>query len=142
MKIRQVDSGTVITTQPSDTFPNGRYRHAIGGVSVGDTGRRIDHGPMVPGPWAYTFGLGVSICSNPEMGSGAEARRGRAAGTEFAVEDGDLLIFEDVIYQVDTFRGGQYVNLHRMDVRRNVADQKSRMWQYQIDAAAKAKKVS
>lgn len=139
---------TVISTKVSDRFPNGRYRHGLGACLRDESGRRIQDGPIVPGPWAYAYGLAVCITANPEMSSGAEAERGRAAGTEHVVEDGDLIELNGDFYEVETYRNAEFVRLHRMTVEfseahgqrlvRSETDRISRLHQYQIDAEAQA----
>lgn len=133
MNIHHVTEDTVITTKASMTFPNGRYRHGIGFVAKGDEGTRLDGGPKVPGPWGFAYGLSTVVTSHPACGSGYESAKGRANGTEFAVKTGDLLVFEDVIYQVETYRYEEFVWLHRMDLRKNRADVQSRKYAFQIE---------
>lgn len=134
MKIRPCTSETVITTQVSGMFPNGRYRHGLGWIEKGDDGRRVQGGPMVPGPWAFAFGLSTSITSDPRSGTGYEAKTGREAGTEFPVRDGDLLLIDGSVYEVETFRHEEYVNLHLLDIvgTRSEADRRSRLYEYQL----------
>lgn len=71
------------------------HRYGICFIPSGDEGRQKFQGPMVPGPWAKTYGLSTVIAANPEMGTGAEIRRNRAAGLEFTVADGDEIVLTD-----------------------------------------------
>ena len=70
------------------------------------------------------------------MGTGAEAQRGRSAGTEFGVVDGDILVIEGELYSVETSRAEQYFDLHRLDQNSFgvcEADRRSRLFQYELD---------
>lgn len=69
-------------------------RYGICFIPRGDSGRQVYQGPMVPGPWAQTYGLSTVIAANPELGTGAEIRRNRANGCEATVNEGDELILE------------------------------------------------
>jgi len=79
-------------------------RFGIGGIVKGGKGTKLFGGPMVKGPWAFAFGLGVCIAANREMGTGAEMERLEAAGKEHVVEDGDLIRFDKVLYSVRVVR--------------------------------------
>ena len=109
MKMIIADSDTVIATNAGN--PGRMFRFGIGNVERGDEGRQEHGGPLVPGPWAYAYGLGVAICANPEMGTGAERERNLAAGREHDVEDGDRIQIDDVLYEIRPFRHGEYVKL-------------------------------
>ena len=68
---------------------NGRFRFNVGHVPEGEVGRQVTQGPLVPGPWAYTFGLSTYIS---DSGSSAdETDEAKANGTYLEVEDGDLI---------------------------------------------------
>ena len=86
-------------------------RFGIGMVPAGCEGRQVDFGPVVPGPWAYTFGLGTCICSNPGMGTHAESQRKLAAKTEHVVEDGDVLAMGGAIFTVKIKSSGNGVRM-------------------------------
>jgi len=73
-------------------------RFAVGVVVKGAEGRRDFGGPMVPGPWAYAFGLCTVIDNHG--GTGAEAERNRAANTEHTINDGDLLELDGNVYKI------------------------------------------
>jgi len=61
-------------------------RFGIGLVPPGREARQVFEGPMVPGPWAYTYGLGVCICADPRRNTGAESARKKDEGTEHVIE--------------------------------------------------------
>jgi hypothetical protein len=65
-------------------------RFKVGAVPRGSEGRKVHEGPMVPGPWAYAYGIAGAICANPEHGTFGEIRRAKAAGKFFQIEDGSL----------------------------------------------------
>ncbi len=74
-----------------------RERHfAPGGWSIGGwdktaEGRVVDHGPLVPGPYAFVFGLAGVIDASRRGGTFGEHSRAKEAGRYFEVEDGDTL---------------------------------------------------
>ena len=65
------------------------YRHRIGTVKRGDEARQVDGGDMVPGPWAYAFGL-CTVISNPPT----------KPDPSIDVDDGDVLILDGDRYRV------------------------------------------
>lgn len=104
-----------ITTVPNDyneagmfNSPNilqvhSRYvRHsvrlAIGYVGPDGAGRQVSQGPMVPGPWAYTFAL--AVCIDNHGGTGAESDRNKAADLEWDVQVGDLFVIDGRTYEL------------------------------------------
>lgn len=80
-------------------------RFGIGGVPAGHVGRQVTQGPLVPGPWAFTFGLASVIAANPEHGTYGEIKRNLAAGREHTVEEGDRIVFDGVTYEVQVTDG-------------------------------------
>lgn len=95
------------------TLPHRGYRKrfGLGFVPEGHEGRQTFQGEMVPGPWAYAFGL-CSVIDN-HGGSGAERQRNLAANTEHDVEEGDTIIIDGNSYVVKVTRNGfePYLNL-------------------------------
>ena len=89
------------------------YRFQTGYVERGESATHIS-GERRPGPWAYTFGLSVCITADPEQSSGADSRRRLKDGREIEVEDGDILLIDDEAYEVETYRRGEYIDLHRV----------------------------
>jgi len=83
-------------------------------VPAGDEGRQVHQGPMVPGPWASTFGLCTAICSDTSQNTGAVSARALAAGTEAIVENGDRVVMENVTYEIGLKR--DYGNELRMSL--------------------------
>jgi hypothetical protein len=83
----------------------GNYRrYGIGAVPRGSEARKVTGGPMVPGPWAYVYGLS-SVIDN-HGGTGAERARKLAEGTEHDIAEGDLLEIDGVTYALRIDRWG------------------------------------
>ena len=75
--------------------------------------RREHGGPIVPGPYAYAYGL-CGVIDN-HGGTGAEIARERAAGQVLEVEPGDVLVLPDgTAWTVDFLRQGSWVDLHNI----------------------------
>jgi len=72
---------------------NGRFRHKIAVIRRGDEGRQVDGGPMVPGPWAFAFGLCTVLSDTPIDHDPI-----------LDVEDGDLLVIEGDTYKLTIIR--------------------------------------
>lgn len=85
-------------------------RFGVGEVPRGSEGRKVSFGPMVPGPWAYAFGLGTFITSDPNHNSGTESAKLRAAGVEHVVREGSTVRFPSGAVYVVRIRG-EYVEL-------------------------------
>lgn len=79
-------------------YARGPIRLGIGFVGRHEVGRQIYQGPLVPGPWAYTFPMAVFIDNHG--GSAAERRKNIEAGLEYDVEIGDMFEIDDVVYQL------------------------------------------
>lgn len=86
-------------------------RFGVGYVPAGKSGRKEQGGPLVPGPWAFTYGLAVVLDTNG--GSGRERERGIAAGVEHDVSDGDLVRVGEItcVVRVRWQGGNAYVDL-------------------------------
>ena len=97
-----------IKTYHTLQLKNTRHRFGIGCVQRGEEARREFQGPMVPGPWAYTYGL-CTVIDN-YGGTGRESAEKLAEGTEHIVEDGNLLEIDDVVYEVNVYRR-EYIRL-------------------------------
>lgn len=78
-------------------------RFGIGAVPRGFSGRKVTDGPLVPGPWAYTYGLATVIDNYPERRAAERAR-------DIEVMDEDKLEIDGVWYKVHCTRFG-YVDL-------------------------------
>jgi hypothetical protein len=93
---RTVGTDHVIRVKGARATSSGRYR--VGGVPRGASGRQVDGGPLVPGPWAYVYELAGVIDNHG--GTGAESARMRAAGTEHDLVPGDVIRFDDREYKI------------------------------------------
>lgn len=51
----------------------GDDRYQIGFVAAGEQARQAYGGPLVPGPWAYAFGLGFAITADGNPGQQSAA---------------------------------------------------------------------
>ena len=60
--------------------PHGEY--AVCFIPEGLSARKVHQGPLVPGPWAYSFGLPTVIVASPD---------GRTPGPTVEVADGDII---------------------------------------------------
>lgn len=85
---------------------NGFAGYGFGMIPAGRSGRKETHGPLVPGPWAYAFGLCAVIDNHG--GTGADGARGRVEGTCFTVKPGDLLRMADTLTVVVTLDARRY----------------------------------
>jgi hypothetical protein len=68
-------------------YARSHVRLGIGYISPDGEGRQVFQGPMVPGPWAYTYPLAVVI--DNYGGTAAEAAANKAAGLERDAKVGD-----------------------------------------------------
>lgn len=93
--IEMTDGGSVADLQIAGTY----YRHKVGVVARGDEGRKVDQGPIVPGPWAYAFGLCTVLSASPIE-----------RDPIIDVEDGDYLSVDGDEYRVRVIRG-QWIEL-------------------------------
>ncbi len=69
------------------------YRHGIGTVRRGEEGRQVSHGPMIPGPWAYAFGL-CTVISDPPSN----------IPEYIDVSDGEFLTIDGDVYLIRVVR--------------------------------------
>ncbi|MBT7101303.1 hypothetical protein HN937_28255 [Candidatus Poribacteria bacterium] len=81
-------------------------RYAVGTCKRGQEARQEFQGPMVPGPWAYGFGLGGCITAEPETGSAADDRRSDAAGKLHDIVSGDCVRLDGDLYRITLPRWG------------------------------------
>lgn len=93
-------------------------RLGIGYVPAGSAARQEQGGPLIPGPWAYTYPL-ASVIDN-EGGTGAESARGLAAGTEYVAEVGDRFTIAGAVYVLTDSRRFAYPALEALDTAREV----------------------
>ena len=93
-------------------------RFGICFVAEDQEARQEFEGPLVPGPWAQTFGLATAICSDPSLNSSAESARNIAAGTEAIVADGDLIQIDQHLFRIEIYRDFSELrmNLHLVEV--------------------------
>lgn len=69
-------------------------------IPAGEEARQVSGGPMVPGPWAYTYGLCSVISTNG--GTADDIREAKAKGLWIEIQHGDLLRFPSGnTYRVD-----------------------------------------
>jgi hypothetical protein len=111
-KVLQV-AHTIKVTKDFESFDRGSYV-IVQTIRIGNTVfqfggwsseglHRVEFGgPMVAGPQAYAFPKCAVICSNPEMGSGAESQRNRKAGLETDANFGDLVEIDSVVYRLES----------------------------------------
>lgn len=90
-----------------------RERHKVGYVDETGTCRRVFEGPILPGPYAFAFGLATVIDNHG--GTAAEADRNRAAGTEYDVEHGDRLVLGTNVFRVEVNRYREVRLVHEYD---------------------------
>lgn len=67
-------------------------------VLPGDSARKVDGGDLVPGPWAYAFGLCIIIDNNG--GTGRSIREEKARGVLVEADMGDVLEINGRHYQI------------------------------------------
>lgn len=78
-------------------------RWSVGYVGPEGTARRVMGGPVLPGPYAYFYGL-AGVIDN-YGGSGAENARAEAEGRFFTVAPGDELDFNGATFRVELESG-------------------------------------
>jgi hypothetical protein len=64
-------------------------RWGVGIVPAGQTGRQTTGGPLVPGPWAYTFGKATVLSAEP-----------MAEAPSVRVEWGDTIVLDGVPFEI------------------------------------------
>lgn len=106
-------------------------------IAPGGCGRRETGGPILPGPYAATFPLGVVI--DNYGGTGAESRSLRERGLEFDVEAGDTVIIDGETYTIydDVPLGYPQLRTEAMQAER-LAEQAERKAAQQARAEAAA----
>jgi len=62
----------------------------VGAIPAGESGRKVFQGPLVEGPWAYTYPLGTMITAHPQPE--------RAPVIDVAI--GDLIEVDGVTYRL------------------------------------------
>jgi hypothetical protein len=72
--------------------------YRVGYVPRGCEARQIDGGPVVPGPWAFTYGC-VAVIDN-YGGSRAEIDGEEANGGVIRAKVGDRLVIDGVAYRI------------------------------------------
>ena len=90
-------------------YARGNVRLAVGYKGAGQSGRQEQGGPIIPGPWPYTFPLPTVI--DNYGGTGREAAERIAAGTEYPVEIGDRFTIEGIVYVLTDDRPYDYPTL-------------------------------
>jgi hypothetical protein len=93
------DTDMIVTVQLRSGTP---HRFGLGFVSADGHARRDAGGPVLPGPYAYAYGLPTCVSING--GTGAEMRAARAAGNVIDAELGDVLIFQGSFWRIDRDR--------------------------------------
>lgn len=88
----------------------GRYRFNVGYIDPTGECRRVHGGPIVPGPYAYAFGLGTAITADPRMSTAYEADMQRGLGIEHEVNEGDLIQLGYELFRV-RFDRDQWIEL-------------------------------
>jgi hypothetical protein len=81
-------------------------RMGLGGWTKKAEGRIVYEGPMVKGPYAFTYGLASVLAANPKHGTGYESEQMKKAGTEHEVEEGDFIVMAGTTYIVHITRCG------------------------------------
>jgi len=93
-------------------------RFGICFVAEDQEARQEFEGPLVPGPWAQTFGLCTAICSDPSQNTSAVSERNIEAGIEAVVADGDLIQIDQHLFRIEIYRDFSQLrmNLHLVEV--------------------------
>lgn len=71
----------------------------IGHVPEGESGRKQSHGCLVPGPWAFVYGLATVI--DNRGGTAADIARQRREGKLVEAKLGDILIVAGHEYRIE-----------------------------------------
>lgn len=88
-------------------------RYGIAYVPPGASGRQVNQGPLVPGPWACTFELGVTLAADRSQSTGAVRRRQLAEGIEHDVTGGEQVLIDGHTFEVEVVKvfGRPQINL-------------------------------
>lgn len=106
------DGGSVLRVIGTGYHPETGARFGIGAVKEGDEARKVQDGPMVPGPWAYAYGLCAVIDNHG--GTKAESDRMQESGQEVTVQIGDVVEVDGHRYTVQFSTTGTYVDRHNI----------------------------
>lgn len=88
---------------------NARFGWHFGFMPRGKSGRQVMNGPMVEGPWAYTFAMPATL-SGDGHGSAWEMEEEKKRGTLYSVAAGEVVELDGTNYTVTVDRRG-YVEL-------------------------------
>lgn len=88
----------VLTVQLRRTGP--AHRFGLGFVGPDGSSRREYGGPILPGPYAYAYGLPVVIAANGR-GTGSEMAAARAANLVVDANLGDVLTIRGHQFRID-----------------------------------------
>lgn len=112
--------------------------YGIGYIKSGESGRQEHQGPLVPGPWAYSF-LCASVIDN-HGGTGAQIEHERKDRRLIEAEFGDLLAMPDgQLFRIDRLRKGEtYLDLVLVEVRRAEA---FTMGDHEVDDSVDRKRI-
>lgn len=78
----------------------------IGCIPAGEEARRVSHGPMVPGPWAWTSPMASVLSAEPAFSTGAVMEREKREGRLIDAKEGDVLIMCGDRYVIGFCRRG------------------------------------
>ena len=88
----------------------GTYRYfGVGAIPRGGEGRKVDGGPLVPGPWAFAYGLATCLMSDAYAEQKARDEADRQGAIE--VEQGSKLLIDGVWYRVDVDYTARHLSL-------------------------------
>lgn len=91
-------NGRVVQRAVIAKAENGSTGYGLGAVPSGESARQEFGGPLIDGPWLYTFGLATTLAVGG--GTGADIARERAAGQLIELEAGDRLRWDGRLYEV------------------------------------------
>jgi len=92
---------------------NGLAGYGVVVIPAGSSARQVQGGPLVPGPWAATFGL-CTVIDNAG-GTGAEVARETARGDAIRVAAGDTVRLTDAVTVRVTIGRREYPDLTVVD---------------------------
>lgn len=84
----------------------------VGCIPKGRSARKVDHGPKVPGPWAYAYPHCTVIAKDPSAGTKAELERLKKEGKLHPIKNGDVLKIDVAWYEVKV-KGREHIDLVR-----------------------------
>lgn len=116
--MKTANKNTPTSVVPYETYTKGKAtvlriantydRFHAGAVLEGEEDRKVHGGPMVPGPWAYTFGLCIVIHNGSDEMKAKE--KADEEDLTVVIKEDDLLEIEGTVYRVHIHRR-EYVNL-------------------------------